>query len=159
MSSTNRTLVKAAGFLMAAQLVSRILGFFRETLIAGFYGQSGTTDAYNTAFILPDLLYWLLVGGVLSAAFIPVLSEYIAKEREEEGWRVVSESPARFRRTRKAMSSSARLARAISISRVSPTTCASAASAAATSTTTTLLAGSISPATTNRPRPNRFHPW
>jgi len=90
MSSTNRTLVKAAGFLMAAQLVSRILGFFRETLIAGFFGQSGTTDAYNTAFILPDLLYWLLVGGVLSAAFIPVLSEYIAKGKEDEGWRVVS---------------------------------------------------------------------
>lgn len=90
MSSTNRTLVKAAGFLMAAQLASRILGFFRETLIAGFFGQSGTTDAYNTAFILPDLLYWLLVGGVLSAAFIPVLSEFIAKEKEEEGWRVVS---------------------------------------------------------------------
>ena len=90
MSSTNRTLVKAAGFLMAAQLVSRLLGFLRETLIAGNYGQSGTTDAYNTAFILPDLLYWLLVGGVLSAAFIPVLSEYIAKGKEDEGWRVVS---------------------------------------------------------------------
>lgn len=90
MSSTNRTLVKAAGFLMAAQLVSRILGFLRETLIAGFYGQSGTTDAYNAAFILPDLLYWLLVGGVISAAFIPVFSEYIAKGKEEEGWRVVS---------------------------------------------------------------------
>ena len=90
MSSTNRTLLKAAGFLMAAQLVSRILGFLRETLIAGFYGQSGVTDAYTTAFILPDLLYWLLVGGVLSAAFIPVFSEYIAKGNEDEGWRVAS---------------------------------------------------------------------
>jgi len=90
MSSTNRTLLKAAGFLMAAQLVSRILGFLRETLIAGFYGQGGVTDAYNTAFILPDLLYWLLVGGVLSAAFIPVFSQYIAKDNEAEGWRVAS---------------------------------------------------------------------
>ncbi|HUS87926.1 MAG TPA: murein biosynthesis integral membrane protein MurJ [Desulfosporosinus sp.] len=90
MSSTNRTLVKAAGFLMAAQLVSRILGFLRETLMAGFFGQGSTTDAYNAAFVLPDLLYWLLVGGVLSAAFIPVLSAYIAKGKEEEGWRVVS---------------------------------------------------------------------
>lgn len=90
MSSTNRTLVKAAGFLMAAQLISRILGFLRETLMAGFYGQSGVTDAYNTAFVLPDLLYWLLVGGVLSAAFIPVFSEYIAKDNEDEGWRVAS---------------------------------------------------------------------
>jgi putative peptidoglycan lipid II flippase len=90
MSSTNRTLLKAAGFLMAAQLVSRVLGFLRETLIAGFFGQSRITDAYNTAFILPDLLYWLLVGGVLSAAFIPVFSEYIAKDNEAEGWLVVS---------------------------------------------------------------------
>ena len=76
--------------MMAAQLASRLLGFLRETLIANFFGQSRVTDAYNTAFILPDLLYWLLVGGVLSAAFIPVFSEYIAQGNEEEGWRVVS---------------------------------------------------------------------
>ena len=90
MSSTNRTLVKAAGFLMAAQLVSRLLGFLRETLMAGFFGQGSTTDAYTAAFILPDLLYVLLVGGVLGAAFIPIFSEYIAKGKEEEGWQVVS---------------------------------------------------------------------
>lgn len=75
---------------MAAQMISRILGFLRETLMASFYGQSGVTDAYTAAFILPDLLYWLLVGGVLSAAFIPVFSEYIAKGNENEGWRVAS---------------------------------------------------------------------
>ncbi|NLI92431.1 MAG: murein biosynthesis integral membrane protein MurJ [Peptococcaceae bacterium] len=89
MSNTQK-MIKAAGFLMAANLVSRFLGFIRESLMAGLFGKTGATDAYNTAFILPDLLYWLLVGGVLSAAFIPVLSEYIAKEKEEEGWKVVS---------------------------------------------------------------------
>lgn len=88
--SNTRTVARAAAFLMAAYLVSRILGFFRETLVAGFFGKNAITDAYNTAFILPDLLYWLLVGGVLSSAFIPVLSEYIAKGDSEEGWRVVS---------------------------------------------------------------------
>jgi len=89
MSST-RTVAKAAGFLIAANLASRILGFLRDTIIAGLFGQGSVTDAYNVAFILPDLLYWLLVGGVLSSAFIPVLSEYIAKNNEDEGWRVVS---------------------------------------------------------------------
>ncbi|KUO64019.1 MAG: virulence factor MviN [Gracilibacter sp. BRH_c7a] len=88
--STSQKMIRAAGFLMAANLVSRFLGFVRESLMAGLFGKTGATDAYNTAFILPDLLYWLLVGGVLSAAFIPVLSEYIAKQREEEGWKVVS---------------------------------------------------------------------
>lgn len=85
-----RTVAKAAGLLMAVNLASRILGFLRETLIAGYFGQQSATDAYNIAFILPDLLYWLLMGGVLSSAFIPVFSEYIAKGKEEEGWRVVS---------------------------------------------------------------------
>ncbi len=88
--TTSQKMMKAAGFLMAANLVSRILGFIRESLMAGLFGKTGPTDAYNTAFILPDLLYWLLVGGVLSAAFIPVLSEYIAKGKTEEGWKVVS---------------------------------------------------------------------
>ncbi len=89
MSNTQK-MIKVAGFLMVANLVSRFLGFVRESLMAGLFGKTGATDAYNTAFILPDLLYWLLVGGVLSAAFIPVLSEYIAKGKEEEGWKVVS---------------------------------------------------------------------
>jgi len=88
--TTSQKMMKAAGFLMAANLISRILGFVRESLMAGLFGKTGATDAYNTAFILPDLLYWLLVGGVLSAAFIPVISEFIAKEKEEEGWKVVS---------------------------------------------------------------------
>lgn len=88
--SGTRTVAKAAGLLMLAQLASRILGFFRESIMAGFFGKTSATDAYQTAFILPDLLYWLLVGGVLSSAFIPVFSEYIHKGNEEEGWRVVS---------------------------------------------------------------------
>ncbi|MHB1650996.1 MAG: murein biosynthesis integral membrane protein MurJ [Desulfitobacteriaceae bacterium] len=88
--SKTRTVARAAAFLMATYFVSRILGFFRESLVAGLFGKNSATDAFNTAFILPDLLYWLLVGGVLSSAFIPVLSEYIAKGESEEGWRVVS---------------------------------------------------------------------
>ncbi len=88
--STTRTVAKVAGLLMVANLLSRCLGFLRESLLAGFFGQSAATDAWNTAFILPDLLYWLLVGGALSAAFIPVLSGYIARGEKEEGWRVVS---------------------------------------------------------------------
>ncbi|HWQ73384.1 MAG TPA: murein biosynthesis integral membrane protein MurJ [Desulfitobacteriaceae bacterium] len=88
--STGRTVAKVAGFLIVVNLASRILGFLRDTLIAGLFGQSSVTDAYNVAFVLPDLLYWLLVGGILSSAFIPVLSEYIARNNEDEGWRVVS---------------------------------------------------------------------
>ncbi|MGI1657643.1 MAG: murein biosynthesis integral membrane protein MurJ [Desulfitobacterium sp.] len=88
--SGTRTVAMAAGLLMLTQLASRVLGFLRESLMANFYGKTGVTDAYQTAFILPDLIYWLLVGGVLSSAFIPVFSHYIHKGNEEEGWRVAS---------------------------------------------------------------------
>ncbi|MDR1960955.1 MAG: murein biosynthesis integral membrane protein MurJ [Gracilibacteraceae bacterium] len=88
--SDGQKIMRAAGFLMGANLVSRLLGFVRESLMAGLFGKTAATDAYNTAFILPDLVYWLLVGGILSAAFIPVLSGYIADKREKEGWIVVS---------------------------------------------------------------------
>ena len=87
---STKTVAKVAGLLKLANLLSRLLGFLRESLLAGFFGQSSATDAWNTAFILPDLIYWLLVGGALSAAFIPVLTDYIAKGNDEEGWRVVS---------------------------------------------------------------------
>lgn len=88
--SGTKTVAKAAGLLMLTQLASRILGFFRESIMAGYFGKTSATDAYNAAFMIPDLIYWLLVGGVLSSAFIPVFSEYIHKKNEEEGWRVVS---------------------------------------------------------------------
>lgn len=88
--STTRTVAKAAGLLMAANLTSRILGLFREILIAGLFGRSDAADAYMAAFNLPDLFYWLLVGGALTAAFIPVFSGYVARGEQDEGWRVAS---------------------------------------------------------------------
>lgn len=87
---SNKGLAKAAGILMIAMFLSRILGFVREQVMTGKFGQTYITDAYFAAFTVPDLLYNLLVGGALSAAFIPVFSGYLAQEQEEEGWRVAS---------------------------------------------------------------------
>ncbi|KAB2952405.1 murein biosynthesis integral membrane protein MurJ [Heliorestis acidaminivorans] len=69
---------------MIAMLISRILGFVREAVIGAKFGQNEITDAYIAAFTLPDFLYFLLVGGALSAAFIPVFSSYIATQNEKE---------------------------------------------------------------------------
>ncbi|NLZ43705.1 MAG: murein biosynthesis integral membrane protein MurJ, partial [Clostridia bacterium] len=48
------------------------------------------TDAFFAAFVIPDFMYYLLVGGALSAAFIPLFSGYLARGEEEEGWRMTS---------------------------------------------------------------------
>lgn len=75
---------------MAATLISRLLGFLRERAVADVFGRSAATDAYSAAFAIPDLMYFLLVGGALTAAFIPVFSGYLARGEEREGWAVAS---------------------------------------------------------------------
>ena len=90
MSSTGTKVAKAAGIIMVAMVLSRILGYVRDMVIYANFGQNNLTDAYNAAFSIPDFLYSLLVGGALSAAFIPVFSGYLATNKEEDAWRVAS---------------------------------------------------------------------
>lgn len=81
---------KAAGVIMVAMTLSRIFGYIRDVVIYTKFGQDFRTDAYNAAFSIPDFLYYLLVGGALSSAFIPVFSSYLATDNEEDGWEVAS---------------------------------------------------------------------
>ncbi len=76
--------------MMASLLLSRVLGLVRDAIIAGKFGSDGFTDAYRLAFAVPDLLFFLIAGGALSSAFIPVFSEYLHTEREREAWHIFS---------------------------------------------------------------------
>lgn len=80
---------RAAGMISFMFLLSRILGFIRENLSGRLFSRF-ETDAFFAAFIIPDTMYYLLVGGALSAAFIPIFTEYLAKGEEEEGWKVAA---------------------------------------------------------------------
>ncbi len=88
--STGKKVAQAAGILMVAMMLSRVLGYVREAVLASSFGASWETDAFLAAFTIPDLFYDLLVGGILSAAFIPVFSSYLATDREEEAWEMAS---------------------------------------------------------------------
>lgn len=89
-ASTNRSVAKAAGFVMIMIFISRFIGFIREMLSAKIFGRGAATDAFFAAFTIPDVMYYLLVGGALSSAFIPVFTEYLAKDQEKEGWEAAS---------------------------------------------------------------------
>ena len=71
-AQTARRIGLAALLLAASQLLSRLLGFVREAVIAGLVGRGRGTDAYNAAFQIPDILFYFLAGGALSIAFIPL---------------------------------------------------------------------------------------
>lgn len=86
----NAGIFKAAGVMVVAMLASRVLGQLRETAIAIWFGQNGTTDVYRAAFSVPDTLFFLLAGGALSSSFIPVFTEYFRKGKEEEAWHIFS---------------------------------------------------------------------
>jgi len=88
--SVNQRIAASAGIVMASILASRLLGFLREWAVAHQFGSSAVTDAYYTAFTLPDFVNYLVAGASLSITFIPVFAKYIAEENEEEGWHVFS---------------------------------------------------------------------
>ena len=85
-----RRIAQATGIVMATVLASRLLGFLRDWTVAHQIGSNAVTDAYYSAFTLPDFLNYLVAGGSLSITFIPVLAKYVAENREEEGWHVFS---------------------------------------------------------------------
>lgn len=85
----NKKLTSAALIVMSSIVVSRITGFLREMLVPNLIGVNEEGDAYTIAFRITGLMYDMLVGGAVSAALIPILSGYIAKDDEETGWKVV----------------------------------------------------------------------
>jgi putative peptidoglycan lipid II flippase len=76
--------------MMASLFLSRVLGVARDATMSGLFGATMDTDAYRLAFQVPDLMFFLVAGGALSSAFIPVFGEYFHKGREDDAWKVFS---------------------------------------------------------------------
>ncbi len=73
--------VAAVAVLLAASvLLSRVLGYVREVVIAYRLGATAEADAYRAAFQLPDLLSQLLAAGAFSIAFLPLYTRVRARE-------------------------------------------------------------------------------
>jgi putative peptidoglycan lipid II flippase len=90
MTTGNRQIARAAGIVMVAFVVSRVLGLGREMIISRYFGTSADYDSYLAAFRLPDILFQLVAGGALGSAFIPMFTSYLATGDDEEAWRLAS---------------------------------------------------------------------
>src|SRR6187551_3883565 len=77
-------LLKALATVSSMTLLSRILGFVRDFVIARAFGAGLATDAFFVAFRLPNLLRRLFAEGAFSQAFVPVLAEQKNKTSPEE---------------------------------------------------------------------------
>ncbi|MBE2232760.1 MAG: murein biosynthesis integral membrane protein MurJ [Anaerolinea sp.] len=83
------SLARSASIIAFGNVVSRLLGLGRETTIAYFFGASGLVSAFQAASTIPTMIFDLLVGGMLSAALVPVFSDYARAERRREFGQVV----------------------------------------------------------------------
>jgi putative peptidoglycan lipid II flippase len=77
-------LLKALVTVSGMTLLSRILGFVRDFVIARAFGAGMMTDAFFVAFKLPNLLRRMFAEGAFSQAFVPILGEYQATRRGED---------------------------------------------------------------------------
>jgi putative peptidoglycan lipid II flippase len=86
----HRHLLKSASLISAFTILSRILGYIRDSRIAFLLGAGTAADAYTMAYRIPNLFRRLVGEGAVSAAFIPVFTRYVAENKEEDGWKFVN---------------------------------------------------------------------
>jgi putative peptidoglycan lipid II flippase len=77
-------LLKALATVSSMTLLSRILGFVRDFVIARAFGAGMATDAFFVAFRLPNLLRRMFAEGAFSQAFVPILAEYKNRRGEDD---------------------------------------------------------------------------
>jgi putative peptidoglycan lipid II flippase len=76
-------LLKAASTVSVFTLMSKVTGLVRDALMAGLFGASALTDAFNVAFRIPNLLRRLFAEGAFSQAFVPQLAGTRVREGDE----------------------------------------------------------------------------
>ena len=88
-AGARHSVARAAAVVSGATLVSRILGFLRDLVIARAFGAGIASDAFFVAFRLPNLLRRLVAEGALSSAFIPVFTEYVTSRSRADTLRML----------------------------------------------------------------------
>ncbi len=87
MGKTTGGMGKAALVVSAGILLSRVLGMLRNVALAALLGNTAAGDAFQAAFVIPDVLFYLMAGGYLTVTFIPIITRHIVRGDAEEGHR------------------------------------------------------------------------
>jgi putative peptidoglycan lipid II flippase len=84
------SVVRSAGVVSLAVMMSRITGLLRESVMARLFGAGLIYDAFILGFRIPNLTRDLFAEGALSSAFVPTFTEYLSKRTHEEAARLVN---------------------------------------------------------------------
>ena len=83
------SLIGAAGVLIVTTTLSNVLGLLRDHYLARNIA-TANLDIYYAAFRIPDLIFNVLIFGAISAAFIPVFTEHLAKNEKEQAFKLAN---------------------------------------------------------------------
>ncbi|MDD2757766.1 MAG: murein biosynthesis integral membrane protein MurJ [Patescibacteria group bacterium] len=87
----SKTITGAALIIAAATLMSRLVGLFRDRILAHYFGAGPVLDAYYAAFKIPDVIYNLLIVGALTAGFIPTFTALFNQgENKSPAWKLAN---------------------------------------------------------------------
>lgn len=79
--TSGQKMLLTAGFMAMATLLSKVLGLVRDSLLTAYFGSGLESDAFLTASTIPiQTLFDVIIGGVISAAFIPVFNDIMSKK-------------------------------------------------------------------------------
>ncbi len=84
------SVARATGVIALGNIASRLVGLARETLLSDLFGAGVAVDAFNVAIIVPRTLFDLLIGGHVSSAIVPVLSEHAMQQDRSALWELVN---------------------------------------------------------------------
>lgn len=73
----------ATAIIAITSFLSYAIGLLRDRIIAVNFGTTTATDTYNASFLIPDLLFNLFIAGALTAAFLPIFTDYLIKNKKE----------------------------------------------------------------------------
>ncbi|OGH13568.1 MAG: murein biosynthesis integral membrane protein MurJ [Candidatus Levybacteria bacterium RIFCSPHIGHO2_01_FULL_37_33] len=83
-------ILSAAFIIMITIVLSQVLGLVRQRLLVSIFGASNILGVYFVSTRLPDFLFQLIIAGALSSALIPVFSDYLGKEKQEDAHKLGS---------------------------------------------------------------------
>lgn len=88
--SATRQIARGAAVVMAAFVLSNIVGLIRQILITRAFGTSADLDAFYAAARLPEILFSLVAGGALGSAFIPTFTGFLENKKTTDAWQLAS---------------------------------------------------------------------
>lgn len=90
LTSRQTNIFTAATFIILTTVLSQLLGILKYRLLVSLFGASSSLGVFFAAFRIPDFIFQVVIAGALSASFIPIFAEYLAKDKKQEAFEFTS---------------------------------------------------------------------